>query len=142
MNPLSVIFSVDLLVLFRWRGETVLTQCMSVSFEEGELAPLYVLEGRGKQPQWKLRQGVGPPTFEMDKRSRSTLIYAPTLRQFGLVLPPSLQSITDAFIPDEMTSRIQRLETFDVETMRNMSVAPLIANADMHEMKEGCGSSC
>jgi hypothetical protein len=133
-ESLSVVVSVDLLVVFRWRGETVLTQCISISFEEGEPAPLYVSEGHGKQPQWRLRQGVGPPTFEMDKRSRSTLIYAPTLRQFGLVLPPSLQSITDAFTPDEMTSRIQRLETFDMETMRNMSVAPLLANADMHKI--------
>ena len=83
----------------RSRRETVLTHCVAVVFTsnlskdsahlaENVLSPLYVLQGsrnvmsaKCKAPKWTLRLGIGPPTLEFDKRSKSTLIYAPSLHR-------------------------------------------------------------
>jgi hypothetical protein len=114
----------------RSRRETVLTHCISISFEESEPSPLYVLEGHAKKPKWKLRQGVGPPTLEMDKRSRTPhIIYANSLRQFGLALPPSAQSISEMLAQDEIASRVSLLETGDKGMVLDASLAaPLLTN--------------
>ena len=106
----------------------MLTPCVSVTFDDMEPSPLYVLEGHAKKPRWKLRQGVGPPTLELDKRSKSTLIYAPTLRQYGLTMPPSLQSITETVSQTELAMRISRLEMLNDSTFASTVSAPLLTS--------------
>ena len=73
-----------------------LTPCHLVSFEEGQLPPIYVDErarrsgdggggagGSGKA-KWRLIQGVGPGGLELDRSCRrKTTVFKPSLKPFG-----------------------------------------------------------
>ena len=79
-------------------GLAVLCPSFLVTFEEGELPPIYEDEQNqpGGKPKWRLAQGVGPAGLELDK-SRTGRLHKNSLRPFGidtrpLKLPPAIAS--------------------------------------------------
>ena len=81
LNP---VFSLCKVVVFdEGDGTTAGEEQDGVPLGSGALPPIYLNRKATGKPKWKLCQGIGPATLEMD-RSQSNRVWRPSLAQFGL----------------------------------------------------------
>ena len=115
----------------RGRGDAVLTHCTAVQFADDEPAPLYCLDTHGKgKARWALRQGLGPQTLDLDKKSRSTKIYAGSLRQYGLPMPPRPETLVEEGGGTEaIAAAIAALEALEPSAARALVAPTLLLGA-------------
>ena len=99
------------------RDQAVLTPfspCFFVTFEEGELPPLYLDHkpaGEAGKPKWRLASGVGPAGLEMDS-SKSGRLWKPSLKAVGIDAPRYTAAETTGGQHAEMVAQVEAAFAF------------------------------